>query len=350
MKTLSALTLVSAAVANQCHSITDPLGPVWTSLEDHFGIDQVASVKTIAIDLTTSLNQQFNLPVDTCLGSFDVEAALPMIEPLLNSASCNAAAQYATNTPALKELKTKTEAFLSSPVTGLNAFVTYLQAIPSDNFESFCHNHAENLSPCVVKELIPTLASIVRQHTSGCCEDLFTMAQVSLGQTFDEFLVNILTRVGKILCGVRSTGLVGYKERCSQTLIHSILNPSIVDMITNVLTILEVPNEHACPAFTGKEFFTTSNVVTSLTPDTPMDCCTVFSDDLVSYLSSLPVIDELGVRDFFAPGACIPGTEIVPLLPSGLGDLLAESLAEKCVRFPNSFSSSCSFSATCTAP
>jgi hypothetical protein len=112
MKTCFAFTLASLAAAvssaaSQCQPLTDPNGNVWTELEAHFGADTVTPVKAVAIEFVASINAQFDLPLDTCLGSFDVQAAIQDIEPLFNSKSCNAAYDYGINTPSVQELQKK---------------------------------------------------------------------------------------------------------------------------------------------------------------------------------------------------------------------------------------------------
>jgi len=163
--------------------------------------------------------------------------------------------------------------------------------------------------PCV-NSLAPALESIIKAGGS-CCNDLKSLITEWVGSDISTFIKTMSTAMQAALCSKNAkTGVV-----CGDawtTYIYE-LEKSIQEgdnMMKNhdqsaIEKLLQLPNSEVCNAMTGKAFKTTTGEKCMNEVNSTVDICYEPFDNLMTKISSLPVIEKMNLTDIFADGKCL---------------------------------------------
>jgi len=231
--------------------------------------------------------------------------------------------------------------------------LTWLNKQPEQSYINVCLE-IEELNSCLIDGMLPIVADFEKTvQEDECCAAAIESLTIE-GYSIVERIELIIEEIPKLFCLDRiPDDNVQEKQNCGYTIIQSMFPPAYDDILDNLKTLVQIPNDQVCKAFNGEIFYDTNGRKSFLTINLPIGSCssafdTIFSTMRAFFLdesednSLKDVITELIGDDFYN----YIENEIGPLsdlfnddgcsvieLPEGLGSI--------CVNLPTYFSFEC---------
>lgn len=230
--------------------------------------------------------------------------------------------------------------------------VNYAIGISSSQFTDSCKPITQDLLPCLLTA-VPFIMESLQAHSNGCCDVFFNDAETKLGKSLSDMLLSLLPELVNVLCSVRTPG---FNDEASQTCAYTFVQTALGENPIHALTLFQISEENACPAYQGEAFTTGSSdqVVTlgNATAGITYDSCAIPVDTLVSDLATFPFFQTDAVwSKLFAKDQMLSGSEVVPLLPAMImdmayGGVVGGLLSQMTLHLPSGFSDACAFVST----
>ncbi|KAE9278716.1 hypothetical protein PF008_g28547 [Phytophthora fragariae] len=192
----------------------------------------------------------------------------------------------------------------------------------AEGWASFCPVLEDSIVPCAKTVMTDTVMDALNS-VDGCCDDFLSEVKTLFGDSLDEMVIKLAQLSVNVECSERTyTNLEGVstKEMCGYSAYKSFTFIDSKEVATSVLqNMLQIPNEHMCAAFAGKEFTTTNDTTATIGFGTngvdSMGICVEPIDSLMQYLGSWKIFSEtldvdgtsVSLSELFSSGKSIRG-------------------------------------------
>ena len=274
------------------------------------------------------------------------------IENLISGPHCSAVQAYISGS----NMETLMDAIDAADT--VNDFVNWLLDVPESEYEEFCSMYTEEIVTCVVDEILPQVAPLLKGMTWGCCENLWTTLGEFTNLQLEQEIKEYMNIVGELVCAKREIGFgVETEQLCGYTAVHAMFDADSNEdsMMTMMNEMMQIPNNVACDAFNGNSYANTNGTQHTMVNAESMGSCSIAIDHLFSRFRGTAKIVSNHVRkiltSMFTDGDCFSiaellGEEYAYLDMSLLGGKDSTLAHEKvCFHVPNAFSSECGYEA-----